>query len=508
MEGKVTGAVEALQHIRDGDTVVIGGYAGAGHAEYLMLNLERIFLESGLPRRLTLMWFGGPGDGKDRGVNHLAHEGLVDCCIGAHWANIPKIQKLVASNKVSAFNLPLGVMLHMLRNASAGLPYTLSRVGLGTFVDPRLNGGKLNSITTKDMVNLVTHRGEEFLSYDCPRLNVAILRGTTSDLEGNISVEHEIFLGEALTAAIAVKCHGGIVIVQVERIAASKTIPRALVRIPGNLVDFVVVAPPEHHWQTFGTTYSPLFSGELVAPLEPPVPLQMGVKKIIGRRAAQELFPNSLVTFGVGMPESLWLVALEDKVRNFIVTNALGVYGGIPQMGKDFGASINGSSAVDPAQQFDLIHGGGLDIAFLGMAQADRFGNVNVSKFSSTLVGTGAFIDITASTKKLVFMGSFTAIGLTVGTGNDVLTILTEGKVRKFMNQVEQVSFSGPTSFRLHPRRLVLYITERCVFRLCETGLELCEIAPGITVESLIEQMGFTPAISSTLAPMPPHLFT
>jgi propionate CoA-transferase len=399
------------------------------------------------------------------------------------------------------------VIAQLFRDTAAGKPGLLTRVGLGTFVDPRNGGGKINERTTEDLVHLMPIGGEEYLFYKAfERLDVAFLRGTTADPDGNISMEREALFLESLAVATAAYNRGGLVVVQVERLAEAGALKPKDVRIPGVLVDCVVVSTPEHHPQTFGTPYSPGLSGELRVPLSSVPPLALSVRKVVARRAALELRPNSVVNLGIGMPEGIASVAAEEHVLDYLTLTAEpGVIGGLPTGGLDFGSAINGEAILDQPAQFDFYDGGGLDAAFLGMAQVDRQGNVNVSRFGSTLAGSGGFINISQNAKKVVFLGTFLVPSRT--EVRDGRLVVTDGtSAPKFLDAVEQRTFSG--EYAAAGGKSVLYITERCVFRLTPVGLELIEIAPGVDLErDILAHVGFTPIINGGPGLMDARIF-
>jgi propionate CoA-transferase len=506
---KVMTAEEAVKLIRDGDTIATGGFIGSGFAEEIAAQIEASFLASGKPRDLTLIYAAGQGDAKTKGLNHLGYEGLVKRVIGGHIGLAPKLQELIRDNKCYAYNFPQGVVCHLYRDIAAGKPGTITHVGLGTFIDPREEGGKLNDMTRKDggdLIEVVNLRGKDYLMYKTMPINVAIIRGTTGDEDGNITIEKEALILEILNIAMAVKNSGGVVLAQVERLAERRTLNSRLVRVPGILVDAVVLAKPENHWQTFGEPYSAAYSGEIRVPVKSIPMMDMSERKLIARRAAFEIRPRSVVNLGIGMPEGVSLVANEEGlIECLTLTTEPGAVGGVPNGGLNFGTTINADTLLSQPEQFDFYDGGGLHLACLGAAEIDAEGNVNVSKFGPRFVGPGGFINISQNAKKVVFVGTFTAGGLKIEVADGKVKILQEGKEKKFVAKVQQKTYSG--QYGIRTKQPVLYITERCVFKLCDEGVELAEVAPGIDLEKdILALMDFKP-IMKNIKPMDSRIF-
>ena len=514
MRSKVITAEDAAKLVKDGDNVVIGGFVGSGHPEAVTSALEQRFIEEGHPRNLNLYFVAGQGDGKDRGLNHFGHKGMVKRGIGGHWGLAPKLGRLAVDGDMEAYNLPQGVISHMFRDIAAGKPATITHVGLKTFVDPRLEGGKVNSITTENIVDIIKLDGKDYLKYKHFDIDVAIIRGTTADEFGNISMEQEVATLDSLAQAMATKKRGGIVICQVMRLAKHSGINQLFVEIPGIFVDYIVlvdmIKEPHLHMQTFGEQYCPYYSGQVLYPEDSLFqPMNMNIRKIIARRGLLELLPlgQCVVNLGIGMPEGVANVAKEEGVRDrIILTVESGPIGGLPASGLSFGASYSPYCTLDQPYQFDFYDGGGLDIAYLGAAEIDEKGNVNVSRFGPKFAGCGGFVNITQNAKRVVYCTSFTAGGIEVECRDGKLHIIKEGRARKFVNKIEQVTFSA--EYAAEKGTPVTYITERCVFELKEDGLHLTEVAPGIDIEkNILAHMDFKPIVDEDIKEMDLRIF-
>ena len=496
---KILTARQAVDtYFYDGATVTFGGFAnGLMHPEEIMVALEEAARSSGHPRGLRVVYASGQGDSGERGLNHLAVDGMCTTVIGGHWGLAPKLGGLAAENKLAAYNLPQGVISGLFREIAAKRPGVITHGGLDTFGDPRLEGGKMNRAAHEagDMVKLIELEGEEKLFYPAFPIDIAVIRATYADERGNCTFEREGVYAEALAQAQAAHNSGGRVIVQVEKVVSYGCLDARLIRLPGIYVDALVVARPENHMQTFGTQYDPAFSGEIRTPLNALSPLPMGTRKIIARRAAMELTPCAVTNLGIGMPEGVASVAAEEGLESMVLTTEVGAVGGVPAGGMDFGAATNVDCILEQPVQFDFYDGGGLDTAFLGLAQMDGDGNVNVSKFGPKIAGCGGFINITQNAKKVVYCGTFTAGGLEVSAADGTLKLLREGKVKKLVRQVEQVTFAG--RYAIKHNQPVLYITERAVFALTPEGVALKEVAPGVDIQrDILDQMEFTPVIT------------
>jgi propionate CoA-transferase len=506
MVGKVASAQDAVEIIQSGDVVASNGYAGCGTPEQLLLALGERYARTGSPQDLTLMYGGGQGDSGDRGLNRLGQPGLLRRVIGGHYGLMPAIEQLAVNNEIEAYNFPEGVIIQLYRDIAGRRPGTFSRVGLGTFVDPRIEGGRMNERTTDELVRLTEIDGEEFLFFRTFPINIAFIRGTTADPDGNITMEREALVLENLAMALAAKNSGGYVICQVERVAERNSLMSRDVRVPGGLVDCVVIAEPENHMQTYGTHYNPGISGEVRVPLDRVESIPLDPRKIIARRAALELRPDDIVNLGVGMPDAIGVVANEERIHDLItLTVDPGVIGGVPLGGLDFGAAVNAHAVIDHASQFDFIDGGGLDACFLGMAECDGAGNVNASKFGNRISGCGGFINLSQNSKRVYFVGTFTSGGFKAEVRGGQLRIQEEGRFNKFLPEVGQITFSARIA--AEGTQLVRYLTERCVFELTPDGLELIEVAPGIDVQGqVLDLLPFNPIVRD-VQPMDPAIF-
>jgi propionate CoA-transferase len=503
---RVIGFDEAVGLVHDGDTLLIGG-SGGGHAvpEALIVALEQRFLKSGGPRAITLLHPVGLGDNQNQGVGRLAHPELLKRIVTGALVNTPAIQEMALLDTVEAYTLPQGALSQLMREMAAGRPGLVSHVGLNTFVDPRYGGGRQSPSAREELVELVTLAGREWLFYKPFHVDIAFLRGSTVDEDGNVTMEQEAVFGEMLSMAQATRRCRGVVIVQVARLARRGTLPPKQVKIPGMLVDLVVLDPDQR--QTYLTDYSPSYAGELRVPLNEISPLSFDARKIISRRAALELFPGAICNLGTGISTGIANLAAEEGIlEQIVLTNEQGLIGGAPASGVDAGAAMNYDAMIDQPYQFDFYDGGGLDLAFLSFAQVDGEGSVNVSRFGNRIIGIGGFQNIAQNAKTVVFSGTFTTGGLDISWENGQTVIHKEGRFSKFVTQLEQVSYNG--KYAAQQGQTVIYITERAVFQREVDGLVLVEIAPGINLEhDILAQMEFQPRISTHLKQMDPRLF-
>ncbi len=508
---KFMSAREAAAKVPDHAIVGIGGFLGIGSAEEVFSAIEERFLEEGYPRDLTLVHTGGVGNGADMGKNKLAHEGLVSRLIGGHFALVPKLGAMVEQEKIQCYNIPQGILGHLYRESAAQRPRLITKVGLNTFVDPDLDCARLNSISKETWVEKVQFDGEDYLAYKVPKVNVAIIRGTSADELGNISFENEPLTLEGISIASAAKNNGGVVIVQVERILREGTIPPQQVRIPHIMVDCIVVCQDKekNHRQNYGTFFDPrltrrdIISDDFNMFSEP-----MGIRKVIARRAAMVMRPEfQVVNFGIGIPELVCSVLQEEGLGDtYTPVVESGAIGGMALANMNFGAAVLPDAIIDQTYMFDFIDGGGLDISFLGLAQCDPDGNINVSRFGKKVAGCGGFIDITLNVPNIVFCGTFTAGGFKACLQDGRLVIEQEGKVKKFIKSLQQVTFSGPVAQKTGKK--VTFVTERAVLEHRAEGLTVVEIAPGVDLErDVLGQMEFRPLVADDLKIMDTAIF-
>jgi len=503
---------EAVEWIKDEARVALVGFTMLGVAEDVLQQIEQSFLEKGTPRNLTIIHAAGQSDTKN-GIEHLAHEGLVKRIIGSHWGLAPRMTKLIYENKVEAYALPQGRIANLYKAMAGGAPGLLSSIGLGTYVDPEIEGGKVNERTRKceDIVERVRIGDKTYLLYKQVPIDVVLIRGTCADEKGNISMEEETVKLEALSAALATRRFGGKVIVQVKWLTKEGSLHPKKIVVPGIFVDAVVLARNQEvtHRQTATSFYDPSFCGDIKAPEITFQPIPLNLRKIIGRRAILEITPGATVNLGTGIPgDTIGPIAAEEGILpHLILTVESGTIGGIPGGGVDFGLSRNPDAVINHMDQFDFYTGCGVDITFMGAAEVDREGNVNVSKFGDRVAGCGGFIDITQMAKKTVFCFSFTVGKMAIETSDGKLKILQDGEPAKFLPRVNHITFSGKRAKSMGQK--VFYVTERAVFELRPEGLTLIEIAPGVDLEKdILGKMRFKPKIAPRLKEMDTKIFS
>ncbi len=500
-------ARQAVDLISDESFVLFGG-SGGGHAvpEAIIDALAEKFRETQRPKNLTVASVVSVGDWDTTGFSRFTEPGLVKRVVTAGLNNCPLLGELAARDLIEAYVLPQGVLSQLCRDTAAGRPGLLTHIGLHTFVDPRYEGGRLSPRTTEELVRVVELEGSEFLFYPAMPVDVAVVRGTTADERGNITMEEEAFFGEPLSMAAAARRRGGIVIAQVKRTAKAGTLPGKAVKVPGALVDYVVVDPNQK--QTYQVDYDPSYAGEVRTPMASLPRLPFDIRKCIARRGAMELRPKDIVNLGYGVSNGISRIAAEEGiVEELTLTVEQGIYGGVPAGNKDAGAGHNYDALVDQPYQFDFYDGGGLDITFLSFGQVDAAGNVNVSKFGSTIGGPGGFINISQGTSRVVFSGTLTTKGLDiVPDGKDGLSLRREGRIRRWVAEVDQITFNGQEALRRGQE--VTFITDRAVFELTREGLVCVEIAPGIDPDRDIKgQVEFPIVFHPNAKPMDRRIF-
>ena len=506
MLNRVVTAEDAVNLIKDGNTVIVGGSAGMGVAEAVLVAMEKQFLDVQQPRDLTIIHTTGVGAVTDRGLNRLVHKGLVKRVIGGNFGlQLPFMKELIVTNEIEAYNIPQGVLCQLYRAMAAKQPGVVTHVGLHTYMDPRQEGGRMNEKTTKDMIEVVELAGREWLFYKAPVANVALVRGTTADEDGNVSMEHEATTLEALSIAQAVHNAGGTVICQVKRLAQRGTLHPQMVRIPGFLIDAFVVDPDQ--WQNYAEPFDPSLCGEVTRPLATLKPDPLGPRRVIARRAAFELSTGAAFNLGVGVSAAIPNVVAEEGIEDLItLTVEAGVIGGIPGEALYFGSSYNPRAIMDQAYMFDFYCGGGLDVAFVSFAEVDSEGNVNVTRFGNRNDGAGGFIEITQNSKKIIFSGTLTGGGLKVAVADGEVRIDQEGSIKKFVPRVNQVSYNGHLGQERGQE--TMFISERAVLRMADEGLVVTEIAPGVRLqEDVLDQLSFEVKVSPDLKPMDSRIF-
>ena len=504
---KLIKAEEFAKLIKDNDVIAATTMGFGFLPEELLVAIEKRYLETQEPKDLTFIHSCGIGNGTEgRGSDHLAHEGLIKRLISGHTGSSPRMANYVAEGKIEAYLLPQGVIAQNYRSAAGKKPGVITKVGLKTYVDPRIQGGKVTDKTTEELVKLIEIDGEEWLRYKNFPINVGLIRGTTADENGNLTFEDEMVKMEAMALATAVKNNGGIVIAQVKQVAKAGSLHPKDILVPGALIDHVVIGTPEYHMQTMGSQFIKALTGDIKVPTGNMKSLPLDARKIVARRAAMELVPNAIINLGIGMPDGVASIVAEEGVADQLtMTLELGVFGGVPAGGLDFGGAYNADAIVEHSAMFDFYDGGGLDATFLGAAQMDKYGNVNVSQFGKRAVGPGGFINISQNSKKAVFCGTFT-VGSKVTVEDGKLVITNQGKAKKFIEQVEQITFSG--EYASESNLPVLFVTERAVFDIKDGLLRLIEIAPGVDLENdILAWMDFKPVIAEDLKVMESGIF-
>jgi propionate CoA-transferase len=504
---EILSAAQAAELVNDEDTIVICGCENVLAPNTLLRALGDRYKATQRPRNLTEIHPIIVGMGPDLGLENLAHPGLIKRAIGSGYSFLKtsRYTELLKQGAFEAHVVPMGTLYEILRDTGAGKDCTLTRVGLETFIDPASEGGRINDKSERSLASRIEIDGKTFLKYDRLPVQIAFLRGTTADEGGNISLEHEPVSLGVKSLAMAVKNSGGKVIVQVSRMTQSGALHPRMVEIPGIFVDAIVVDPEQP--PSGGALLNPALTGQTRLPIGHIEPVPKGLERIVVERAADEIEDDQIVNLGVGMPIGIPKILLEKgTIGRATFFPEHGSVGGVPGDRAIFGTNINPEAIIDSTQVFEFFCGGGLDISFLGFGQIDAAGNVNVSKFNGIVPGCGGFIDITHRTKKVVFCGSFNAGGVEMEIGGNRLTITSEGRYPKFVEQVEQVTFNGRQAMR--KGQSVRYVTERAVFGLRETGLVVEEVAPGIDLQSqVLDLIPFAVGVLPDLKTMNPALF-
>ena len=506
MLDRIVTAQAASELIRDGDTVIVGGSGGMGIANAVLVELEKRFLETESPRALTVIHTTGIGAFTSEGLNRLAHKGLLKRVIGGNFGlQLEFMKELVVSDEIEAYNFPQGVICQLYRAMAAKQPGVITHIGLHTYIDPRQEGGKMNNAATEDLIEVVNLGGSEYLFYKAPIANVALIRGTTADEDGNVSMEHEGTTLEALSVAQAVHNAGGTVICQVKRLAQRGSLHPQMVRVPGCLIDVFVV--DENQQQNYVTSFDPSLCGEVRRPMATLKPGPLSVRRIIARRAAFELTPGAVFNLGAGISAGISNVLAEENMEQLVTSTVeAGVFGGIPGEGLYFGSAYNPQAIIDQPYMFDFYSGGGLDVAFVSFAEVDAVGNVNVTRFGNRNDGAGGFIEITQTAKRIVFSGTLTGRGLKVDINRGNIRIAQEGSIIKFVPTVNQISYNGQLGQQKGQQ--TTFVTERAVLTGSSEGLVVTEIAPGVRLrEDVLDQIGFKPKVLPDLPLMDPRIF-
>ncbi|MCU1701545.1 MAG: CoA-transferase [Mycobacterium sp.] len=498
-------AREAVDRIPDRARLLVEASGGGVIEPSALLDaLAERYRHSASPSGLSAYFCSGIGDRNGSGMDVLAIPGLIRSAVAGHWAMTPTLSKMAHDGDIEAYNLPQGVLAQLLRESAAKRPGLVTKVGLGTFCDPRQGGGKLNTATTTDLVEVLSLHEEEYLFYPSPSFDVAFIRGTTADENGNLTLEHETAKLGVLAAATAARNSGGLVIAQVKRIAGAHTLNAKSVVVPGHLIDIVVL--DENQRQTAINDYNPAFSGEVYVPFGRSPAMALSERKVVARRALDEIELGSVVNLGVGMADGVATAALEEgRLGDMTLTVEQGMIGGVPERGVIFGVSWNPEAVIDHSSQFDFYDGGGLDVTCLGFAEVDRDGNVNSSLVDGRIFGAGGFINISQAAKKVVFCGSLTAGGLRTDLSEGDLRVTTEGKHHKFIDKVRQITFNAQLA--RERGQDVIYVTERAVFVLGDEGPVLIEVAPGWTAEQIVALMDFEPKRADQIRVMSASLF-